>query len=137
LIVFVKIWFLEWYLNQPKNSPLFGKANEFWVLELWTRWTEIIDSISIKDEKIVIKHRVSPFFETNLEKILQENHISQVFLTWCATDLVVESTARDAHDRDYEVFVFQDCCIAANIQDHTNSLETMKKIGKIITIENL
>lgn len=137
LIIFIKVWFLAWYWDQPKQSPLFGKANEFWVLELWTRWTEIIDLIDIQDKQILIKHRVSPFFETNLDKILQEKDIEQIFLSWCATDLVVESTARDSHDRDFEVFVLQDCCIAANMQDHTNSLETMKKISKIISIENV
>jgi len=137
LIIFVKVWFLKWYSNQPKQSPLFWKANEFWVLELWTRWTEIIDWIDMQNEQIITKHRVSPFFETNLEKVLQGNNIKQIFLSWCATDLVVESTARDWHDRDYEVFVLQDCCIAANNEDHNKSLETIKKISTIIFIENL
>ena len=131
-IIFVKVWFEKWYINQPKWSPLFGKANEFWVLELWTRWTETLEDVDYKDDTIVIKHRVSPFFETKLDNILKENNISELYLAWCSTDLVVESTAKDAHDRDYTVNVLKDCCVAANDKDHDCAIKIMSKFANIL-----
>ena len=137
-IIFVKIWFSKWYANQPKTSPLFGKANEFWVLELWTWWTEIYKEINHNKNDIVItKSRVSSFFETNLNRILKKYNIDEIYLTWCSTDLVVESTSRDAHDRDYTVNILEDCCAAANINDHNNSISTMKKISNIIKVKDI
>ena len=138
LIVFVNIWFKKWYINQPKISPLFGKANEFWVLENDTWGTEIYDKINYKANDIVInKSRVNAFFETELNEILNRYHIDDIYLAWCSTDLVVESTARDAHDRDYTVNILEDCCVAANITDHDNSISTMKKFSNIIDVKNI
>ena len=135
-VIFVKIWFNEWYRNQPKASPLFGKANEFWVLELWTWGTELYEKINhSKNDIVVTKSRVNSFFETNLNAVLEKHNIAEIYLAGCSTDLVVESTARDAHDRDYNVNILKDCCAAANINDHNNSISTMKKICNIINIK--
>ncbi|MGO4411495.1 MULTISPECIES: isochorismatase family protein [Cupriavidus] len=41
--------------------------------------------------------------------------------TCCATS--VESTARDAHDRDYQVIVIQDACAARSDEDHGHGLK--------------
>ncbi len=133
LIVFIKVWFQSDYNDQPKNSPLFGKANEFEVLKLWTWGTEFIEDLNHnKNDIVIIKNRVSPFYNTKLNNILKTNNIKELYLTGCATDLVVESTARDWHDRDYKINIIENCCAAANIQDHKISLNCMKKIAVII-----
>ena len=48
--------------------------------------------------------------------------MTEILLAGCATDLAINSTARDAHDRDYIVKVLSSCCIAANNEDHNSSL---------------
>lgn len=137
-IIFVTVWFSKWYIDQPKGSPLFGKANEFWVLELWTWWTEILWDINFQNDDIVVtKNRVSSFFGTNLNDILKKYNVDEIYLAWCSTDLVVESTARDAHDRDYIINILEDCCAAANIDDHNSSISTIKKISNIINVKNI
>jgi hypothetical protein len=53
--------------------------------------------------------------------------------------LVVSSTARDGHDRDFNVFVLEDCCSAGSQEDHDSALTTIKKfatVGKHIDILN-
>jgi len=49
LIIFVKIGFSSTYKEQPKQSPLFGKANEFQALKLNTWATEFHESIDYKE----------------------------------------------------------------------------------------
>ena len=63
--------------------------------------------------------------------------VKNLFLAGVATDMVVESTAREAHDHDYSVTVISDCCIAANDVDHQRSLENMQKLCDVITSDEL
>ena len=57
------------------------------------------------------------------------DEIDEVYLCGVSTDLVVQSAARDAHDRDYKVTILKDCCAAANDEDHNSSLSTLEKIA--------
>ena len=89
------------------------------------------------DELIITKHRVGAFYGTTLNLTLNTMGIKELFLIGVATDMVVESTAREAHDRDFMVTVISDCCIAANDKDHQRSLENMEKLSTIITTDVL
>ncbi len=132
-IIHVRVCFDAEYSNQLKNSPLFGKAHEFWVLQENTWSTEFLEELKPQEnEKMFIKRRVSAFFETGLHEHLQSQGISDITIIWVATDLAVESAVRDAHDRDYNVSVIADCCVAANMKDHEKSVNFMGKIAEII-----
>ena len=72
----------------------------------------------------------------NIINIFRLCNNDKIYIVWCSTDLVVESTARNAHDRDYNVNILEDCCSAANINDHNNSISTMKKNSNILNIKN-
>ncbi len=137
-IIFVKIGFSADYKEQPKNSILFGKADQFQALKLGTWATEIHNAIEVKESDfVVIKHRVSPFYSTSLEAILHENKITDIYICGCATDLVVSSVARDSHDRDFITFVISDCCAAGSIDDHNNAITAIRKIAIVETADTL
>lgn len=74
---------------------------------------------------------MSSFYQTNLDLILRNNNIENIEVCGVATDLAVSSFVRDAHDRDYNVFVLEKCCAAANQKDHENSIEIISKISEI------
>lgn len=131
-IIFVKVAFQSWYSDQPKHSPLFWKAHEFWVLEINTWGTDFLEDLDITDtDTQIVKNRVSAFC-SNLDEYLKRKNIEEIYLMWCATDLAVENTAREAHDKDYIVHVISAWCAAANIEDHTRALDWMQKIAHII-----
>jgi len=137
-VIYVKVGFKEDYSNQPKGSLLFGKANEFEALKLNTWATEFYESLDVREtDDVIVKNRVSPFYKTDLEQILQKNNISELYFCGVSTDLVVQSAVRDAHDRDYKVVVLEDCCGAGNKEDHDNSINTLKKISIIDSYKNL
>jgi nicotinamidase-related amidase len=132
LVIYVRFGFTEDYKELPKNSPLFAKAKEFKAVQLGTWATEFHEKLNVQEEdKIITKHRISPFYDTDLETYLKSNEVTEVFLCGVSTDLVVQSTAREAHDRDYKVNVLSDCCVAGNKADNENSLETLKKIATV------
>lgn len=138
LIIFVRVGFSKDYLQQPKNSILFGKAHELKALTLDTWATEFNEQLNVKKDDIVItKNRVSPFYNTNLENYLSANKIDTIYFGGVATDLVVQSATRDAHDRDYNVFVLEDCSATRSKQDHDNSIDTLSKIATIVKSHEL
>jgi nicotinamidase-related amidase len=137
LIIHVKVWFEQDYRNQPKNSPLFWKAHEFGILKLWTDWTEFYNQNDILEEDFIItKSRVNWFYDTDLENILKQNWVQEIFVWWVATELAVSSLVREAHDRDYWVNILEDICGSLDENDHKNELKILSKISKILNTQH-
>jgi len=137
-VVHVRVGFSPSYAEQPKGSPLMGKAHEFGAFDLSGWGTEFLEDVAPQgDELVVTKHRVGSFFGTPLELTLKNMGVTELCLAGVATDMVVESTAREAHDRDFLVQVIADCCIAASREDQERSLTSMKKLATIINSGDL
>jgi nicotinamidase-related amidase len=137
-VIHVRVGFSPSYAQQPKSSPLMGKAHEFGAFDLSGWGTEFIEEVAPQgDELVITKHRVGSFHGTPLELTLKTMGVDEVFLAGVATDMVVETTAREAHDRDFIVNVIADCCIAANDEDQERSLANMKKLASIIFSKQL
>ena len=131
-IIFVRVGFSPDYREWPESSPLFGAAKKFGALQLGTWATEVHESLNKTDEDfLVTKHRVSAFYATSLEAILRTLKVDTILLGGVATDLVVQSTAREAHDRDYRVVVLEDICGAGSEEDHTSALRVLAKIATV------
>jgi nicotinamidase-related amidase len=133
LIIFVKVGFHHGYPECPKSSPLFGPAAQHSALLLDSWGTEFHEKLGFKkSDLIVVKHRVSAFYSTPLETILRANNVHCLALCGTATNMAIEHTARDAHDRDYSVTVLQDACETATEEAHLASIESMSRFCKIL-----
>jgi nicotinamidase-related amidase len=131
-VLHVKVSFSENYIEHPVNSPLFGKAKEYKALQSGSWGSDFAEAIKPNEnEKTIIKRRVSAFYATDLEATLRARGINTVYLSGVSTDIAIESAARDAHDRDFNVIVISDCCAAANDDDHNKSLITLRKISEV------
>ena len=85
---------------------------------------EIHPTVSpLPEEIVVVKHRVSAFFGTDLDMILRANEIDTLILLGIATSGVVLSTALEASDREYRIFVVSDCCADLDPELHSALLE--------------
>ncbi|WP_101757778.1 cysteine hydrolase family protein [Oceanicoccus sp. KOV_DT_Chl] len=133
-VLHVRVGFYPGYAQQPKGSPLMGKAHEFEAFNLNGWGGEFFAEVAPQgDELIITKHRVGAFHATALELTLNTLGVTELYLAGVATDMVVESTAREAHDRDFAVTIISDCCIAASDEDQQRSLINMRKLARIIT----
>lgn len=131
-IVFVRVGFSSDYREWPESSPLFGVAKKFGALQLGTWATEIHQSLKKTDaDFLVTKHRVSAFYATSLEVILRTLKTDTLLLGGVATDLAVQSAAREAHDRDFRVVVLEDLCGAGNEEDHAQALHSLAKVATV------
>lgn len=63
----------------------------------------IDDLIIIKNAPEIIKNRYNSFLNTNLADLLNKLKVNQVVIVGFMTNFCCESTAREAHDRDYYV----------------------------------
>jgi ureidoacrylate peracid hydrolase len=83
---------------------------------------------------VVIKHRYSAFVNTRLETVLRTYRIENVIVTGVSTNVCVESTARDAFMRDYNMTFVSDCTAAYSQEDHDATLRTMARyFGTVVT----
>lgn len=73
-------------------------------------------------EKVVLKHRYSSFYNTDLEVVLRGLKVEDVVISGIMTNLCCESTARDAYFRDYRVFFPADATGSVTEELHLASL---------------
>ncbi|HNX22882.1 MAG TPA: isochorismatase family cysteine hydrolase [Spirochaetota bacterium] len=70
---------------------------------------DIIDELKPdSDDTIVNKTTFSPFSSSDIDSVLKSLNITTLVFTGLATSQCVETTARDASDRGYEVFQIHD-----------------------------
>ena len=76
----------------------------------------------LPNEKVVLKHRYSAFYNTDLETILRCLKIEDIVICGIMTNMCCESTARDAYYRDYRVFFMADATGTITEEMHLASL---------------
>lgn len=132
LLLFVKVGFHPGYPECPKHSPLFSAAPEYGALLLGAWGTEFHEKLEFKKTDLVItKHRVNAFYATPLDAILKAQQVQRLVLTGTATNMAIEHTAREAHDRDYSFLILQDACETATEEAHRAALESLGRLGKV------
>ena len=83
--------------------------------------------LTVAPEDFVIeKPRMSSFYATSLEAILRGESITTLFVAGVTTSMCVESTVRDASQRDYRTYVVADACADFANERHQPSLDAMK-----------
>ncbi|WP_395405837.1 cysteine hydrolase family protein (plasmid) [Arthrobacter sp. UC242_113] len=100
---------------------------------------ELIDDIQPKPGEFIIdKSRFSCFIGTRLEPLLQARGIRRLIICGVTTNICVESTARDAHQRSYETFVVEDASAEYDEEQHWRSLYTIQScFGTVVTVEDV
>ncbi|UCG52805.1 MAG: cysteine hydrolase [Candidatus Latescibacterota bacterium] len=73
-------------------------------------------------EKVVLKHRYSAFYNTDLETVLRCLKVEDLVVSGIMTNMCCESTARDAYYRDYRVFIPADGTGSITEEMHLASL---------------
>lgn len=76
----------------------------------------------LPQEKVILKHRYSAFYNTDLEIVLRCLAIEDLVISGVMTNLCCESTARDAYFRDFRIFFIADATATANDQMHLATL---------------
>ncbi len=85
------------------------------------------------DEAIVTKHRYGAFEGTDLDLVLRSKGILTVIMTGVATNVCVETTARQAFLRDYYVVFTNDCTATFSQPEHDAALHNIEQFfGQVV-----
>jgi nicotinamidase-related amidase len=134
-IGYVRVGFSPDYRECPPGSRIFQGAKKAGMFKLGSWGTEVHPALAPQPgDHDIVKHRVSPFYATSLEAILRANGIRRLYLSGVSTSGAVLSGAKDGHDRDYEVYVLEDCCCALSEEQHQAVVDQMKRMTTILTV---
>ena len=132
-IGYVRVGFSADYRECPPASPIFSGARANGIFKLGTRGTAVHPALAPQEGDFdIVKHRVSPFYGTALEPILRAQGIERLVLCGVSTNGVVHSGAREAHDRDYEVVIFEDCCAGTTPDEHMHAIACLGRYARIV-----
>jgi nicotinamidase-related amidase len=142
----VLIVFLRTIYDPPVLSPALAEQYERRrypnsICLSGTPGAEFVDGFSPRDcpnELVITKHRYSAFWGSSLDLSLRTNAIRTVVLTGIATEVCVESTARDAFFQDYQVVLAHDCMASFSPERHATTLTVVaRSFGVVASSEEI
>jgi len=99
---------------------------------------EIPEIIQPKHTDIVLeKSTASIFIGTNFEYMMRNHNVTTLIFTGIATEMGIESSARDASNRGFYPVVVSDCVSSLDKDAHKRSLKTMAKLFIVETTGNI
>ncbi|HEX7227846.1 MAG TPA: isochorismatase family cysteine hydrolase [Candidatus Binatia bacterium] len=111
----------SWIYRTSQKSGLNTCRERTWGAEFY-------DGIApLPSERVVIKHRYSAFINTDLNTVLKARGIESILVCGVATNVCVETTARDGYMYDYYVTMVDDCSAAYDAKLHMGTLENIRR----------
>ncbi|PEQ11350.1 hypothetical protein B2G71_17505 [Novosphingobium sp. PC22D] len=118
----------------PRCSPLLKPLHDAGYLRLGTTGTEVHPMVAPRPGDLdIVKHRVGAFWGTALDLILRAKGIDKLYVSGVSTTYAVSSTVREAHDRDLEIVLLEDCCAAGSQDEHDGVIEALRALSGTIT----
>jgi nicotinamidase-related amidase len=131
-IGFVRVGFSPDYRECPTHSPIFSGARKNGVFKLGTWGTQTHPELGQQAGDFdIVKHRVSPFYGTNLEVILRTHGVRRIYCSGISTNAVVQAAVREGHDRDYEMVVLEDACCGLSTEEHEGAIKSFQRFCKL------
>ena len=132
-IIFVRTVHSHWTDSESWIGRLQGAAREMPICRPDSWGTEFYKVKPLETDFIVTKHRFSGFVGTDLDLVLRSKGIEALLMTGVATNVCVETTARDGFNRDYRIILVEDCCAAYSPEEHASTITNISKYFGIVT----
>lgn len=137
-VISVRIAFNPGHTDVIQNCKIFRDVVAIGAMVEGSWGAEFQEGLEPVGDEFVVKHsRVNAFYGSQLEEILRVLKAERLIMAGIATNSVVETSARHAADMGYEVIVASDACSCARLELHEASLENMRYIAEVRTVEKL
>lgn len=103
-------------VDRPRPRPAGGTP---------ARWSEIVEGLPQPGDIRVTKHQWGAFYGTDLDVQLRRRGLKTVVIAGIATNMGVESTARQAHERGYEVVIAEDVTSSLTAEMHAFAIDQL------------
>jgi nicotinamidase-related amidase len=116
-------------VDRPRSVPIESLPDS---------WFHLIDGLARPGDLLITKHQWGAFFGTALDLQLRRRGIKTIVLGGIATNMGVESTARQAWEHAYEVVIVEDATTSITAEMHAFAVGTIfPMISRVITSANL
>ena len=99
---------------------------------LWSKGSyehEVIEGLApLENELVIDKNTSSAFNSTGVDHLLRNMRLETLVITGMATDMCVETTARDAADRGYNVVIVEDAVATYYPEHHRAALSGFARV---------
>jgi nicotinamidase-related amidase len=101
-------------------------------------FSELVDGLAMPSDLRVTKHQWGAFFGTDLDVQLRRRGIKTIVLGGIATNMGVESTARQAFERNYEIVIVEDITTSRSAEMHAFAVSTIfPLIGRVSKVADI
>ena len=91
-------------------------------VQLAPDFAELVPELEVREDDIVVtKRNWGAFYGTDLDLHLRRRGISRIVIGGISTNIGVESTARDAFERDYKLLFVEDAMASMSGEEHAHS----------------
>jgi nicotinamidase-related amidase len=120
-------------LRQEVDEPTVRKAS------LTPDWSSIVPELEFKEGDLhITKRQWGAFYGTELDLELRRRKINTIVLCGISTNYGVESTARDAFERGYNLIFASDAMASRSASDHEFTITRIfPRIGRIRSTEEI
>lgn len=138
LVVFVQAIYDEHFLSAPWRERNVRRKLEV-ARCLSGSWGADFYEVKPRPTDIVIqKHRYSAFIDTELDMILRVRGVETLIMTGVATNVCVETTARDGFMKDYYIVFASDCTAAKSAAAQEATLHNIREnFGVVASAEEI
>lgn len=100
-------------------------------------WSELIAELNQQPgDLVVLKRQWGAFYGTDLDLQLRRRGLKSIVLCGIATEFGVESTARDAYERNYQLVFAEDAMTGRN--GHANSIANIfPRLGRVRSTDQI
>ena len=117
-----------------------GATGKFWeaigsggVLTKGTEGAEVCRELEpLPGDTVLIRNRYSAFFNTELDELLRKRGIENLIICGYSTNFCCDSTARDAHFRDYNTVVLRDGTAPIALNDEQGNPISAEEVQKTV-----
>ena len=108
---------------RQRNATTRGQAGSASIPPRHDAWAQVVSSLEPRTDELVInKTTYGAFSSTGLDHTLRNLGITTLIIGGVVTNVCVETTARDAADRGYQVILVDDACAAYSPEIHEATL---------------
>jgi nicotinamidase-related amidase len=120
-------------LKQPVDRQMLSPGDG-----LPANFSELVDGLASPSDIRVTKHQWGAFYGTDLDVQLRRRGIKTVVLGGIATNIGVESTARQAHEAGYEVVLAEDATTGASADMHAFAVNAIfPLLSRVVKVDDI
>jgi nicotinamidase-related amidase len=134
MVIFVRV-LLEDLPRPPADNPMVKPGTPAPPPEA----VHLADVAQVQAQDIVVtKRQWGAFYGTDLEQLLRRRGVKTIIMSGIATNIGVESTAREAFDRGYELVFAEDAMSSISADGHNNACQNVFRImGRVRSTREL